>query len=157
MTPIILALSLLSQAPSRDAVAKPSPTGVTKKETQPKLLTPLARQLLRRRMERHGHDMMMLVEGVLLLQREVVAELAKNIAAEPRLTRPMVGGEADLNAALPERFFVLQDELHSRAGTLAGAAKTDTDTALAARLGELMQTCVSCHSTFFPVADGGTP
>jgi hypothetical protein len=160
MSPLLLALTLLSQTPSSGVVKKSAPQSAVKKDkdaTPPKVLSELARQLLRRRMERHGHDMMMLVQGVLLLQRDVVAELAKNIAAEPRLTRPMVGGEDDLNAALPERFFVLQDELRSRAGTLATAVKTDSDVALAARLGELMQTCVSCHSTFFPAADAGTP
>ena len=159
MSPLLLALTLLSQTPAPAAHAK-SPQVEAKKDkgdTPPRVLSELARQLLRPRMERHGHDMMMLVQGVLLLQRDVVAELAKNIAAEPRLTRPRVGGEDDLNAALPERFFVLQDELHSRAGTLATAVKTDSDVALAARLGEMMQTCVSCHSTFFPQTDGGMP
>jgi cytochrome c556 len=43
---------------------------------------------------------------------------------------------------------VLQDELKSRATDLAEAARLGDDVKLAARLGELTQTCVSCHSTY---------
>lgn len=114
----------------------------------PSYLSPIARQLLKRRMARHGHDMLTLVQSVLLLDHATTQRLASEFAAEPRLTRPIAGGEDDLNAALPERFFVLQDELRSRALSLAEAAKKTDDAALASRLGELTQTCVSCHSTY---------
>jgi cytochrome c556 len=114
----------------------------------PSYLSTLARQLLKKRMARHGKDMLSMVQAVLFLDHETTQRLASEVAAEPRLTRPIAGGEDDLNAALPERFFVLQDELRSRAQALAEAAKTADDASLARRLGELTQTCVSCHSAY---------
>jgi hypothetical protein len=111
-------------------------------------LTDLARSVLRKRMERHGKMMTNLVEGVILLQRDVVLELAGTIASEPRLTRPIVGGANDLNAALPERFFVLQDQLRERAQALGAAAKQSDDDLLALRFADLTRTCVACHAAF---------
>jgi cytochrome c556 len=114
----------------------------------PTYLSPLARQLLKQRMKRHGTDMLAMLRAVLFLDHESTQRLAAELAAEPRLTRAIAGGADDLNAALPERFFVLQDELRSRALDLAAAAKEANDARLAARLGDVTQTCVSCHSTY---------
>jgi hypothetical protein len=126
---------------------KPKPT-LKKGLAAPSYLSPLARQLLKKRMARHGRDMVNLVQSVLFLDRETTRRLAAEMAAEPRLTRPIAGGENDLNSALPMRFFVLQDELRSRALALGEAALTAKTVDLATRLGELTQTCVSCHSTY---------
>ena len=79
----------------------------------PDYLPPLARQLLRKRMERHGRDLSRLVLAVTVLQRDVVKSIAGDIATEPRISRPLAEGRDDLNAALPERFFVLQDALQT--------------------------------------------
>jgi cytochrome c556 len=104
-------------------------------------------------MARHGQDMLALTQAVIFLDHESTQRLATVIAEEPRLTRPIAGGEDDLNAALPERFFVLQDELRSRAKALAEVSRGTDNDSLAARFGELTQTCVSCHSTYLePVA-----
>ncbi len=137
-------------APPRTAKAPPAkPVQTVKKGLgTPAYLGTLARQLLKHRMARHGGDTLQLVQAVLFLDRDTTQRLAAELAAEPRLTRPIAGGEDDLNASLPERFFVLQDELRSRALSLAESAKKADDVALASRLGELMQTCVSCHSTY---------
>lgn len=115
---------------------------------EPDYLPKLARQLLRERMERHSDEMVQLVMAVTLLQRERVIVLANDIAAEPRLTRPIAGGDNDLNMALPNQLFVLQDELRSRAKTLADAAKKPSDAALATALGKVTETCVACHSAY---------
>ena len=156
MRPLFLALIVLS-APVLAADPKAKPAAAPKKAVvsapkknlgAPSYLSALARQLLTQRMVRHGRDMLALVQSVLLLDRETTQRLAAEIAAEPRLTRPIAGGADDVNAALPERFFVLQDELKSRAVELAEAARAADDTRLAARLGEVTQTCVSCHSTY---------
>src|SRR3954464_12934164 len=72
---------------------------------EPDYLPPLARQVLRSRMQRHGDDMLHLVMAATLLQRERAKALANEIAIEPRLTRPIAGGDADLNAALPNQLF----------------------------------------------------
>ncbi len=118
----------------------------------PTYLGPIARQLLKQRMARHGRDMMALVQSVLFLDRDTVQRLAGEIATEPRLTRPIAGGEDDLNASLPDRFFVLQDELRSRAQALLEVSKKGDDAAMASRLGELTQTCVACHSAYLEPA-----
>ena len=123
----------------------------------PQDLSPLVRSLLKRRMEQHGQDMLRLVKSVVLLDRAQTQRLAAQIASEPRLTRPLPGDADELNRGLPERFFVLQDELRARAKALsADAAKAD-DGALTARLHELLQTCVSCHRSFLPAQAEVTP
>lgn len=138
------------QAPAKSSAgdAPKGPSAAKEALGTPDYLSPLVRELLRRRMARHGRDMLSLVQSVLFLDRLTVQRLASDIAAEPRLTRPIAGGEEDLNSALPETFFVLQDALKSRATQLAQTAKATDDVALATSLGELMQTCVSCHSAY---------
>jgi len=144
----VMSTATFGGEPAKQPVKAQKPPTVKKGLEAPSYLSPIARQLLKRRMARHGHDMLTLVQSVLLLDHATTQRLASEFAAEPRLTRPIAGGEDDLNAALPERFFVLQDELRSRALSLAEAAKKTDDAALASRLGELTQTCVSCHSTY---------
>ncbi len=114
----------------------------------PDYLPPLARKLLRKRMERHGRDQYRLVLAVTLLQRQVVKSLATGIAEEPRIVRPIAEGQDDLNAALPERFFVLQDALRLRAKDLANAASKQDDASLAKAFGQLVEVCVGCHSAY---------
>ncbi len=135
---------------------KPSAEVVAEAPTKAPALSELARQLLRRRMERHGKDLSQLIMAVVLLRREVVEPLAQNVAAEPRIVRPLPGDRDELNAALPERFFVLQDELRARAKELADASKTKKDKELAEALARMTQVCVSCHSAFLePRRDEG--
>lgn len=139
----VLAADQAGKAPAGKKAAAPK-TGLG----TPSYLSQIARQLLTQRMLRHGRDTLNLVQSVLFLDRETTQRLAAEIAAEPRLTRPIAGGADDVNAALPERFFVLQDELKSRALDLAEAARSPDNEKLAKRLGELTQTCVSCHSAY---------
>ncbi|MBX7117234.1 MAG: hypothetical protein K1X64_23150 [Myxococcaceae bacterium] len=99
---------------------------------EPDYLLPLARKVLHERMERHGRDMPQLLLSVVLLQRDVAASTAARIANEPRVSRPPPADDFALNRALPERFFVLQEDLRQRAKAVA----------------ELTQTCVACHSAY---------
>lgn len=115
---------------------------------EPEYLPQLARQLLKKKMRRHGADMTQLFLSTTLLQHEKTRILASEISKEVRLSRPTVGGEDDLNTALPEKFFVLQDEVRARARNLAEAAKGTDDAEMAKSFGLLMQTCVECHSAF---------
>jgi Cytochrome C' len=115
---------------------------------EPDYLPEAARMLLKKRMARHGHEMTDLVLAVALLKHETARAIAHGLATEPRLVRPIAGGEDDLNAALPERFFVLQDELKSRAQALEEASKAGDDVALAAAFGRLTEVCVGCHSAY---------
>jgi hypothetical protein len=115
---------------------------------RPDYLPEQARALLRQKMERHGQDARDLMYGVTLLQYDVARAAAKHISSEPRIIRPLPGGEADLNALLPERFFVLQDEARLRARAVSEAAEKRDDKALAESYGRLVETCVACHSTY---------
>lgn len=114
------------------------------------LLNATTRGLLHERMKRHEADALKLVRSVLTLEHAQTLRLAATIASEPRLTRPMPGDGDVLNRQLPERFFVLQDELRLKARSLEAAAKKRDDVVLAQRLGEMLQTCVSCHAAFLP-------
>ena len=135
---------------------KPKSSQASKKATDakvPGLPTPdyipeTARALLRKKMERHGQDARELMFAVTLLQYDVAKAAAQRISSEPRLVRPIAGGEDDLNALLPERFFVLQDESRNRAQAVATAAEKKDDKALADSYGRLVETCVSCHSSY---------
>ncbi|WP_224240249.1 cytochrome c [Hyalangium gracile] len=137
--------------------AKPKSGQASKDKTangkMPGLATPdyipeAARPILRKKMERHGQDARDLMFSVTLLQYDMAKAAAQRIASEPRLVRPIVGGEDDLNALLPERFFVLQDEARTRAQTLSIAAEKKDDKALAESYGRLVETCVACHSAY---------
>lgn len=124
---------------------------------QPDYLSELARATLQRRMARHGRDLSVLVQAVVLLRRPIVAELAANIANEPRIGRPLPDGDEELNAVLPERFFVLQDELRDRAKSVAEAARRRDDAKLATAFGLLAQSCVACHSAYLEPRTPPTP
>lgn len=149
---------LAADPPTKVAPAKKKAAPTVKQGLEaPTYLSPIARQLLKQRMQRHGRDTLALVQAVLFLDHPTTGRLAAELAAEPRLTRPIAGGDDDVNAALPERFFVLQDELRSRALDLVEAARAPDHVQLAARLGALTQTCVSCHSTYLEPPAGRAP
>lgn len=152
---LVLAVGLGATAPVTERPGRAPPrkvvdAGVSRSEVpeNPPALPELARQLVRRRMERHGRDSPTLWTAVTLLQRDVVAELATSIANEPRLVRPTFGHTDELNTQLPERFFVLQDVVRDRAKALAQAARSGSDEELAQAFGRLAETCVACHSAF---------
>ncbi|MBN1204681.1 MAG: cytochrome c [Myxococcaceae bacterium] len=133
---------------SQASKARPAEPKATSGLPTPDYIPEAARPLLRKKMERHGQDARDLMFGVTLLQYDIARAAAQRIAAEPRLVRPIVGGEDDLNALLPERFFVLQDESRLRAQALAAAAEKRDDKALGESYGRLMETCVGCHSAY---------
>lgn len=114
----------------------------------PDYLSETARMALRQKMEHHGQDAIDLMMAVTLLQYDVAKDAAARIEQEPRLTRPVAGGEGDVNAALPERFFVLQDEVRTRTKQIRDAATRRDDQALATAYGRLTATCVECHSAY---------
>ena len=133
---------------TRPAKAKPAEPKASPGLPAPEYLPEQARGLLRKKMERHGQDARDLMFGVTLLQYDMARAAAQRISAEPRLVRPIVGGDEDLNALLPERFFVLQDEARLRAQAIATAAEKRDNKALAESYGRLMETCVACHAAY---------
>ena len=150
-TSALLVTMLLSLLPAHAAAPVPKEKTELARDIvlpEPDYLPPLARRLLRKRMERHGRDQSRLVLAVTLLQRDVVKSIAGDIAAEPRIVRPLAEGRDDLNAALPERFFVLEDALRLRAKELVAAVANKDDVGLAKSFGQMVEICVSCHSVY---------
>jgi cytochrome c556 len=120
---------------------------------QPDYLSELARAFLRKRMMRHGEDLTLLVRAVVLLQYTAVHAAATRILSEPKLARPMPDGQEELNSVLPERFFVLQDELFQRAREVADNARSKDNRGMSKAFGRLTETCVACHAAYLNPAE----
>ena len=83
---------------------------------------------------------------VVMLDDDGIARAAGEIFDQPSLARPLAGDE--LNGLLPEKFFVLQDELRARARQLVVASQEHNHAAVAEAFGGLARTCVSCHQAY---------
>jgi hypothetical protein len=114
----------------------------------PDYLPASARAVLRSLMPAHAHDMGALMSAIMVLHYDEIDERATAIAADTRFARPMTGDASELNSALPDTFFQLQDELRARAGTLARAAAQSSALDVADAYGRLSGTCVKCHATY---------
>lgn len=104
--------------------------------------------MLAGRMMRHGEEMTALMLHVLLLDYDVAGLLASDLAREPKLGRPAPTEKGTLNALLPAKFFVYQDQLESSAAALALAAEAKDDRKLVDAFGAVARSCVGCHSTY---------
>lgn len=107
-----------------------------------------ARELLTRRMDRHGDRMILLLESVILLNYDAAEILADELVAEPMLGRPAPGERDTLNALLPPAFFDYQDQLKQRARTLRDAARARADGELMQAFTGVAETCVGCHAAY---------
>ena len=114
----------------------------------PKRLSPTARNVLDKRMQRHSRDLIPLVRTVVMLDYDRTAKLADSIVEDSMLARPLTGDASELNNQLPERFFTLQDELRSSARALGEAARHRDPEAVSDAFGRLSRTCVRCHSAY---------
>jgi hypothetical protein len=114
----------------------------------PQYLPASARAVLRTLMPAHAHDMADLMSAIMVLHYDEIHERAGAIATDATFARPLTGDASELNTALPERFFLLQDELRARAGTLAQVATKSSALAVADAYGRLSETCVNCHATY---------
>src|SRR2546423_10700977 len=99
-------------------------------------------------MASHAGDMGQLMSAIMLLHYDEIHERAEDIAQDARFARPLTGDASELNSALPERFFVLQEDLRAQAGALAAAAAKANAFAVADAYGRLSETCVRCHATY---------
>lgn len=113
-----------------------------------------AKEMLSARMDRHGEEMLLLLQSVMTLHHEDVELLAEQVAAEPRLRRPSLGEKGTLSALLPTRFFTLQEQLVERAHALAAAARDNDNGRIVRAYGQLAETCVSCHSVYLTPDSG---
>ena len=143
--PLALALTGCATADAPPPSAAPGPKGAL---PAPAHLSGTARRLISTRMERHGAAMSDLMWAALFLDYRSTAELAGEIADEPKLARPLSRDASELNAALPAGFFDLQDELATHARRLADEAAAEDPERLSTALGALTDTCLRCHATY---------
>jgi hypothetical protein len=115
---------------------------------EPGYLPPNARALLHADMQRHATQMSALASSALLLDFDNVAATARAVASEPRIARPTTHDATLLNARLPERFFVLQDQLYAQASQLAAAAEARDAAAATSAYGAMAATCMACHASY---------
>jgi hypothetical protein len=133
---------------------RPSPAG--KGELgRPAAIPAAMLNVVRTKMGRHDVQMKALFERVILLDDDGVARAAGEIFDEPSLARPLTGDE--LNGVLPERFFVLQDELRRRARQLVIASGRHDRTAVANEFAELSKACLGCHEVYLSGASVAPP
>jgi cytochrome c556 len=130
------------QAQLAQAVSAP------KRQQPPKYLSPIAREILRTRMASHAREMRTLMAAVMVLDYPKIAEGSERIASDANLSRPLTGDATELNSALPEKFFVHQDEVRAQARALANATQTLDPYRIAAAYGRLSEACVSCHAVY---------
>jgi cytochrome c556 len=116
----------------------------------PETLAPAARALLKERMAAHARDMGELVSAIMVLQYDGIAARADKIAADVNLSRPTTNDATQLNAQIPEKFFVRQDDLKAAARNLAEAARSQNPYKVADAYGRVSETCVRCHADFRP-------
>jgi cytochrome c556 len=132
------------QAQLANAIAAPDRTA------PPEPLSPAAREILKKRMASHARDMADLVSAIMLLDYPRIAGRANSIASDVNLSRPISHDATELNASLPEKFFVYQDKLRAGARALAAAASDLDPYRVAAEYGRLSEGCVRCHADFRP-------
>lgn len=123
------------------------PRPVAKEQlASPAAIPPAMLAIIKRKMGRHDVQMKTLMTRVLLLDDDGVARAAGEIFDEPSLGRPLAGDE--LNGLLPERFFVLQDELRAQARRLVAASGRHDRAAVADEFATLSKTCIKCHEVY---------
>jgi len=120
------------------------------REGPPEPLSPIARALLKERMAAHAQGMSELVSAILLPEYPQIAERSDRLAADVSLSRPLSNDATELNAAIPERFFVRQDDMRDAARVLAAAARSANPSKVANAYGRLAETCVRCHADYRP-------
>ncbi len=111
-------------------------------------LSETARVLLKSRMASHARDMGDLVSEIMLLHYDRIQDSAQRIAGDASMSRPLTNDASELNSALPEKFFLYQDNLRLEARTLAEAAGRQHAFDVADSYGRLSQVCVRCHATY---------
>jgi cytochrome c556 len=120
------------------------------RSASPEPLSPAAREILKTRMASHARDMGDLVSAIMLLDYPRISQKADGIAADVNLSRPITRDATELNASLPEKFFVRQDALRAGARSLAAAAREMDPYRVAAEYGRLSEGCVRCHADYRP-------
>jgi hypothetical protein len=109
-------------------------------------ISPAARAIIRSKMQRHREQLGALLSQMVVLDYDGSARTAGEIFDEPALARPITGDE--LNGALPERFFVLQDRLRADARQVVAAAARRDRVGFGQAFGALAGSCIACHDVY---------
>jgi hypothetical protein len=99
-------------------------------------------------MASHARDMEDLMSAIMILRYEQISADALRIAGDASLSRPLSEDATELNSALPEKFFLYQDNLRLEAKTLSEAAGRLSAFDVSDSYGRLSQVCVRCHATY---------
>jgi hypothetical protein len=153
---VLAALVPLSSCAAPQAYQPPQQTQATRAVETPKRtdpaqpLSPAARELLKVRMAAHARNMNDLVSAIMVLDYLRIEQQSDQIAADVSLSRPVSQDATELNASLPEPFFVHQDKVKLEARALSDAAKARDPYRVAEQYGRLSEGCVRCHADYRP-------
>lgn len=103
------------------------------------------RETLKRKMKNHSKDFQHLPMAIVFADYAEVARLTQHMINEPRLDKASTGDEL---AGLSNLFWQLQDQLRERATALNAAAIAKDVNAMSAGLGNVANTCATCHAVF---------
>jgi hypothetical protein len=109
-------------------------------------IPPAMRDVVRTKMGQHELQMRELMTRVVVMDDDGIARAAGAVFDEPSLARPITGDE--LNSVLPERFFVLQDEMRMRARQLVIASGHHDRAAVTDQFAALTRVCLACHDAY---------
>src|SRR6266496_4182194 len=137
-----------NQPPQRTQAVRAVET--PRRSDPPEPLSPAARALLQERMALHGRDMNDLVSAIMVLDYLRIEQRGDQIADDVSLARPVSQDATELNASLPEKFFVYQDKVKVEARALADAARAHDPYRVAEQYGRLSEGCVRCHADYRP-------
>jgi cytochrome c556 len=121
-----------------------------KRNDPPAPLSAAARELLKTQMVSHARNMNEMVHAIMVLNYLRIEQMADQIAEDVSLSRPLSNDATELNASLPEEFFVHQDKLKLEARALSNAAKARNPYQVAEQYGRLSEGCVRCHADYRP-------
>jgi len=107
-----------------------------------------ARAAVTTQMHTHARGMLELTSTVTVLDYDGVRAATERLLQEPRIARPVTGDASELNAALPVRFFTLQDQLRDDLQHLQHDAAAHDANALAGSYAATTHTCIACHDAY---------
>ena len=112
-------------------------------------LTPKLRQLLRQEMQAVLGASREILDALVIGDHAVVADRARQIHDSFILEQALTEQDRqDLMAAVPPEFVQLDGSFHELAARLAEAARAEDHTLQARTFGEMVESCVACHSRF---------
>ena len=107
-----------------------------------------ARAAVKTQMRTHARGMLELSSTVTVLDYDGARAATERLLQEPRIARPVTGDASELNAALPPRFFTLQDQLRQDLQRLQHDAAARDSNALAGSYAATTRTCIACHDAY---------